>query len=156
MPFNDIQLLITISAVIGILIISTIWIIAKLIKLDRVRKEFFSSSTDKNLEQVLVEQNRSIVKINQMLDKHNAQITDLSILNKDNVKKIGFVRFNHIDGSGGNLSFTLALLNEHDDGMVISSHHGRTGARLYAKQIKKAASESKLTEEETQAVTNAQ
>lgn len=143
------------TALTGLLLVSTVWIIFKLLKLERVRKEFYSSNIKKDLEQVLVDQNRSITKINDTLDKHNSRITDLAILNQDNIKKIGFVKFNHIDGSGGNLSFALSLLDEHGDGMVITSLHGREGVRVYGKQIKNKKSETKLTQEEIQAIQEA-
>ena len=141
--------------IMALLLLINAWVVFKLFKLDRVRKEFYSSSIEKNLEQVLVEQNRSITKINQTLDDLNSRLTDLSILNQADIKKIGFVKFNHIDGSGGNLSFALSLLNDHGDGMVISSLHGRDGVRVYAKQIKNKKSESKLTQEEIEAIEEA-
>lgn len=141
--------------IIAALLLINVWVILKLIKLDKVRKEFYSSSIKKDLEQVLVDQNRSITNINQTLDELNSRLTDLSILNKNNIKKVGFVKFNHFDGSGGNLSFALAILNEHDNGMIISSLHGREGVRVYAKQVKNKVSESKLTMEEIEAINSA-
>ncbi|MBI4363338.1 MAG: DUF4446 family protein, partial [Candidatus Doudnabacteria bacterium] len=115
--------------ILGLILLADAWIVFRLLKLDKVRKEFYSASIKKDLEQVLVEQNRSITKINQTLDDHNSRLTDLAILNQSDIKKIGFVKFNHIDGSGGNLSFALSLLNDHDDGMIISSLHARDGVR---------------------------
>ena len=47
----------------GVLLLTVIWLVFRMIKLDRVRKEFFSSDLDKNLEQVLVDQNRAITKL---------------------------------------------------------------------------------------------
>jgi hypothetical protein len=142
-------------AIAAALVLINIWVIFKLVKLDKVRKEFYSTSIEKDFEQVLVDQNRSLTKINQTLDELNSRLTDLSALNKNNIKKTGFVRFNHIDGSGGNLSFALAVLNEHDNGMVISSLHGREGVRVYAKKIESKKSESKLTQQEIDAINQA-
>lgn len=152
---NDHNLLIAVLVLAAILLVWTIWITAKLLKLDRIRKHFFNSKIEKDLEQVLVDQNRSITLINETLEDINERLTDLAIFNKNDFKKIGFVRFNHIDGSGGNLSFALALLNEHHNGVVLSSLHGREGIRLYAKQISKKKSEAKLTQEEIKAIEEA-
>lgn len=131
------------------------WLIFKLIRLDKIRKEFYSSKIKKDLEQVLVEQNRTLTALTKDTSLLNERLTDLSILNKNNVQKVGVVRFNPFNDSGGNMSFALALLNDNDDGVVVSSLHSREGTRIYAKQIKQGASESKLTEEETEAIENA-
>ncbi|OGE81814.1 MAG: hypothetical protein A3H72_01730 [Candidatus Doudnabacteria bacterium RIFCSPLOWO2_02_FULL_48_8] len=127
----------------------------KLNRLDKIRKEFFSAGIEKNLEEVLVDQNRKITILTQELARINDELTDLTILNKNDIKKIGFIRFNPFNDAGGNMSFALALLNEHDDGVVISSLHGREGTRIYAKEVKAATSKSKLTEEEVQAIKQA-
>lgn len=127
----------------------------RLNRLDRVRKEFFAGDLGKDLEQVLVDQNRSITKLASDLDNLRMQATDLFILNKNNLQKIGFIRYNPFDDAGGNISFALALLNAHDDGVVISSLHGREGTRMYAKSVKAGKSESKLTEEEIKAIEDA-
>lgn len=137
------------------LLIAVIWLIRKLIKMDRLRREFFSSGLKKDLEQILIDQNRSISLINKELTSLDKNIDKLFSDNQNNFQKIGFMRFNPFDDSGGNVSFTLALLNDHDDGFVMSSLHGREGTRIYAKEVKGGISESPLTEEESEAIKNA-
>lgn len=56
---------------------------------------------------------------------------------------------------GGGLSWSLALLDDHGDGAVITSIHGRTEARTYAKAITGWTCEQPLSPEEEQAVENA-
>ena len=48
-------------------------------------------------------------------------------------QRIGLVRFNPFEDTGGNQSFALALLDGRGDGFVVSSLHARTGTRVYAK-----------------------
>jgi hypothetical protein len=148
-------LLYTVSAVAGLSFLGLIWVSLRLNRLDRIRKEFLPSDMGKNVEQVLVEQNRTITKLRSDLSDLNGHLTDLTIINKLNLNKIGFVRFNPFDDAGGNISFAVSLLNSHNDGVVISSLHGREGTRVYAKQIKAGESESKLTKEEIEAIKNA-
>jgi hypothetical protein len=143
------------AGVAALSLLTSIWIIIRLTKLDRIRREFLSSDMDKDLEQVLVEQNRTITKLRSDLSDLNGHLTDLTIINKLNLSKIGFVRYNPFDDSGGNISFAVALLNSHGDGVVISSLHGREGTRVYSKQVQALKSESKLTEEEVTAIENA-
>ncbi len=136
-------------------LLALIWMMLRLRRLDRIRKEFFGGGFDKDLEQILVEQNRSITKLNSDLNQVSEQIRDLTIINQSNFQKIGFERFNPFDDAGGNISFVLCLLNAKDDGVVISSLHGREGTRVYAKSLKSGVSESKLTDEEVSAIKNA-
>lgn len=144
------------TAILSIFLLAAVsWLGFKLYKLDQVRKHFFSSPLKKDLEQVLVDQNRSITNLTKDLSTLNEELTDLALLNRNNIQKIGMVRFNPFDDAGGNISFALALLNNHGDGVVISSLHGREGTRIYSKSIEAYVSKSKLTEEEEQAIKEA-
>ncbi|HEX8994052.1 MAG TPA: DUF4446 family protein [Candidatus Paceibacterota bacterium] len=71
----------------------------------------------------------------------------------------GIVRFNPFegDGSGGNQSFALALLDEHHNGVVLSAIYARSGATsVYGKPVKKGVSTFELTDEEREAIAQAQ
>ena len=138
-----------------LLILVIAWQFYRIQKLDQVRKEFFAPGLNKSFEQILMEQNKTMKKIDQDLQELDQSLSGLYKDNRNNVQKIGFVRFNPFDDAGGNISFALALLNAHDDGVVISSLHGREGTRIYAKQVNKGVSESKLTDEEIKAIKHA-
>lgn len=72
------------------------------------------------------------------------------------IRRIGLVRYNPFSDSGGDQSFALALLDEHKDGVVISSLYGREMNRVYAKKIEKGKAEKyPLTEEERRAINEA-
>ena len=66
--------------------------------------------------------------------------------------RVGLVRFNPFEDTGGNQSFALALLDGRGDGFVVSSLHARAGTRVYAKAIAKGASETALSAEEAEAL----
>jgi hypothetical protein len=67
-------------------------------------------------------------------------------------QRIGLVRFNPFEDTGGNQSFALALLDQAGDGFVISSLHARAGTRVYGKAVAKGTSESNLSAEESEAL----
>lgn len=72
-------------------------------------------------------------------------------------QKIGLVRFNPFKDTGGDQSFVLALLDGRDNGIVISSLHGRTGTRWFAKSVASGKGrEHELSDEEQEAVKKAQ
>lgn len=67
-------------------------------------------------------------------------------------QRIGLVRFNPFEDTGGNQSFALTLLDHHGDGFVVSSLHARTGTRVYGKAISKGTSGTTLSAEENEAL----
>jgi hypothetical protein len=71
------------------------------------------------------------------------------------VQKVGIIRFNPFSEVGGDQSFSLALLNKSDDGIVITSLYTRQENRVYGKPIKNGQSEYTLSEEEKQAIEKA-
>jgi len=71
------------------------------------------------------------------------------------VQKVGLVRFNPFSETGGDHSFSLALLNAKDDGIVLTGLHSRERTRLYLKPLKKGRSEYELSTEEKKAIEKA-
>lgn len=70
-------------------------------------------------------------------------------------QRVGLVRFNPFEDTGGNQSFALALLDADGDGFVVSSLHARTGTRVYAKALMGGRAEGALSNEETEALRRA-
>ncbi len=75
--------------------------------------------------------------------------------NAFSVQKIGIVRFNPFKESGGNQSFSIALLDDRNNGVTISSLYGRERNRVFAKPIKNSLSTYTLSEEEKRAIIKA-
>ena len=71
------------------------------------------------------------------------------------VQKVGIVRFNPFSEVGSNQSFSIALLNGNNDGIVITSLYTREGNRVYGKPVKQGESEYSLSEEEKKAIEQA-
>jgi hypothetical protein len=70
-------------------------------------------------------------------------------------QRVGLVRFNPFEDTGGNQSFALALLDAEGNGWVLSSLHSRTATRVYAKAIRDGRSDGALSEEEAAAIKQA-
>ena len=71
---------------------------------------------------------------------------------KFNIQKVGIVRFNPFEEVGGNQSFSIALLDGKDDGVVITSLYLKEGNRVFAKPIRGGKSEFNLSKEEIEAI----
>lgn len=64
------------------------------------------------------------------------------------VQKVGFLRFNPFQDTGGDNSFIIALLDAENNGFILSSLYMREGTRLYAKAVERGSVRSPLSDEE--------
>ena len=71
------------------------------------------------------------------------------------IRRTGLVRFNPFSDAGGDQSFSLALLDDRKNGVVISSLYGREINRVYAKPIENGSSTYQLSDEEKEAIARA-
>ncbi len=71
-------------------------------------------------------------------------------------QRLGVVRFNPFSDTGGSQSFSLALLDAQENGIVITSLYARTGNRWYIKEVVKGrGKELELSKEEQSAIKKA-
>jgi hypothetical protein len=106
----------------------------------------------KVLEKVLAEGEITSKKIDEIVKR----IDYLEEDGKLHVQKVGLVRFNPFKELGGDHSFSLAILDAQDSGIVITSLHTRDRTRVYMKDIMKGKSDTELSVEEKKALSNAQ
>lgn len=71
------------------------------------------------------------------------------------LRHLAVVRYDAFGDMGGQMSWSVALLDDAGDGVVLSSIHGRSEARSYAKPVTAWSSDQVLSPEEQEAVTNA-
>ena len=72
--------------------------------------------------------------------------------NKDHLQRIGFMRYNPFTDTGGDQSFSMCLLDEKGNGIMISSLHSRENTRLYAKKIENGKPQAQVLSKEEQEV----
>jgi hypothetical protein len=71
------------------------------------------------------------------------------------LRHLAVVRYDAFNDMGGHLSWSLALLDDGGDGVVLTSIHGRSEARTYAKNLSAWTSQQPLSPEEEEAVSHA-
>ena len=71
------------------------------------------------------------------------------------LRHVAVVRYDAFGDLGGRLSFSAALLDDAGDGLVLTSIHGRSDSRTYAKGVQGGASHHELSPEEQQAIAHA-
>jgi hypothetical protein len=71
------------------------------------------------------------------------------------LRHVAVVRYDAFTDTGGQLSWSLALLDDSGSGVVLTSIQGRNEARTYAKNVTGWTSETQLSPEEEDAITHA-
>jgi hypothetical protein len=118
-------------------------------------KKLVRGSRGSDLKTVLEHLLSSQGKLAENIKKIESDIQFLGKQSQLAIKKVGLVRFSPYSGTGGNQSFTLALLNEKDTGVILLSLHSREGTRIYIKPVLNGESSLELSKEEKQAVLEA-
>ena len=126
--------------------------------LRRVKKRYKKMMTgveSGNLERMLIghiDEVQRVKEQNTALEVENKKISDLL---QQALTRVGMVRFRAFEDMGGDLSYAVAMLDSHNNGVILSSVFGREGSQAYAKPIENGSSTYKLTEEEQQALREA-
>ncbi len=118
----------------------------------RLKPGLSSPSLEGTLTSLLSEQAAATHKIKDIL----SQIEGLQTATQSHFQKMGFVRFNPYADTGGNQSFCLCLLNDYNDGIVITSLHSREQTRIYAKTVQESDRNQKdFSKEEAESIRQA-
>lgn len=145
-------ILVGITAMLLILLIILIVLIAKYNKLKKRYDKFMKGKNASSLEDDMhgVFEDMKILKNN--VDKNKKDIRVLYKNMEKTFQKLGIVKYDAFNQMGGQLSFSLALLDENNDGFIINSVHSSEGCYSYTKQIKDGTSGISLGEEEQRAL----
>lgn len=90
-----------------------------------------------------------------MVSRMESEHARMAALMPSVIRHVGLVRFSPFHDTGGDQSFTLALMDGRRDGVVITALHSRTDSRLYAKPVTGGRSDYSLTPEEREAMDRA-
>jgi hypothetical protein len=83
------------------------------------------------------------------------RVAELESRSKQDLSRVGFVRYDAFEDTGSNLSYALALLNREGDGVVLTSLYSRTDTRTYAKAVERFKPAANASEEELAAIERA-
>lgn len=105
------------------------------------------------LEKILKSLQVSEERINELVKRAEESEEE----SKTHIQKVGLLRFNPFEEVGGDQSFILVLLNDENDGIVLTSLLSRTGTRWYGKTVKGGKGvEHELSNEEKEAIKKAE
>lgn len=147
--------LITLSAAILIALAGLIFLFFRFQKMWKRYQLFFHGSQAQDLEEVIAAEIQKLAKTEKTVEKIIEKLKSVDRMAHYSIQKVGVIRFNPFQDTGGDQSFAAALLDAHDNGIVISSLFGRDSLRIYAKPIEKGNSLYPLSDEEKEAIKKA-
>ncbi len=109
----------------------------------------------KDLEQMMKSYIEKVEKTEQTNNEIIAYCKKIDNEMMECIQKIGIVRYNAFKDTGSDLSFTLALLDKYNNGVVLNGIYARDSSNIYAKPIEKGESRYVLSNEEKEALEKA-
>ncbi len=110
---------------------------------------------DQDISQTIEKYFTQIKSTDAKLSKIQSNYQHLSKIAATSLQKTAIVRFNPFKNTGGDQSFALSLLDNHNSGFMLTSIHSREGTRVYIKPIHYGTSDHTLSKEEQSALDSA-
>lgn len=144
----------SIFIIIGLAIITLLLFIITMIllisvkKLEKKYRKMMRGVNNKNLEKMI---NDNLDNIEISLNKSQEAIDECKNVSqelKGCVNKVAIMRYKAFEDVGSDLSFSIAILDSYNDGVIITGIYSRHDSTTYAKPIDKGISRYDLSEEE--------
>lgn len=139
-------------AAIVILLILIIVQIVKTSKLQKRYNKFMRGKEVKSLEKEIIGLFEDNKFLKTATEKNKKDISILYRKFESAFQKVGLVKYDAFNQMGGKLSFSLALLDENNNGVIINSVHSAEGCYCYSKDIRRGQCNISLGAEEKQAL----
>ena len=110
---------------------------------------------DPILDRLLASQMQRLDGVADELMAQAARIRAMEGAGRHAVQRVGLVRYNPFEDTGGNQSFALALLDADANGIVLTSLHSRQATRVYLRTIIAGRCDAALSAEEAEALRQA-
>ena len=151
---ND-QLTLAFLVVVGVALVSFFTTLVLALRLSKVRRQYALLRGEGEPRDVIAIVNNAMKKLGaqeQRIDGLAASLEEHAAIGRFALQRFGLVRYDAFEEMGGQLSFSAAFLDDHGDGILISSINGRTETRTYAKTVKSLSSSHNLSDEERRAI----
>lgn len=139
----------------GFVVILLIILLVNAVQIHKLKKKykmFMDGKNAKTLEESIMSRMDQMDYLISSNKKNENYIQTIYKNLKSTFQKVGLVKYDAFQEMGGKLSFSLALLNETNDGFIINAMHSREGCYTYIKEIIDGNSVITLADEEKEAL----
>ncbi|MFX3634974.1 MAG: DUF4446 family protein [Candidatus Pristimantibacillus sp.] len=152
-PMNLVTVVLTLLIIIAFIRLSVVG--SRLKKLRKQYVEVMGNTGVSNLEEVIIELRKTIDIQEEQSQRLRVQLDEVQRLQMQEKGRVGVLRYNAFADQGSDLSFSIAIVNATQDGVVLSGIHSRENTYVYAKPVDKGESTHPLTPEERKAIAEA-
>ena len=148
--------ILVLAIVLTAFMVMTIILFVRMAKLQKKYEAFMKGADGANLEGSILGRFKELDKV-KMETRLNAEKLDVTCETLVTAfQKLGIVKYDAFAEMGGKLSYSLCLLDDKDNGFIITSIHSREGCNSYIKEIIRGKSYVIMSTEERQALEAAQ
>jgi hypothetical protein len=147
-----------VTIALGLAALSLLVAIVAVLSARKARKQMIVFRGSASEEDVLAAGVAQSERVDELMEKVARLGQSVVVAQRDiaaSLRHLAVVRFNATGDIGGQFSFSLAILDDAANGIVITSIQGHNSGRIYSKTIFDGKSETALSPEETQAIANA-
>lgn len=140
------------------ILILLILVIVSMIRISKLNKRlarFMKGKDAQSLEKEIVGLYEDNKFLKNMVDNNKRDIRQLYKQLAKAFQKVGIVKYDAYQQMGGLLSFSLALLDEDNNGLILNSVHSTEGCYTYTKEIHRGECDIELSNEEKVALEQA-
>ncbi len=148
-------LFLTLAIIILVLLIIVIVQTVTTLKLKKRLRIFMSGRNAMSLENGIASIYRDISMLKEHDIRFRSDIKDIKVNLLDCYQKVGLVKYDAFREMGGQLSFSIAMLDKQDNGFILNSVHSANGCYTYTKEIQNGVSAIELADEEKEALSRA-
>ena len=145
--YNNVIIIILMILIFFVLIWNII-LSVRLRSLSTKYKKFMRGSTGKNFESMLLDHIKDIEEAVERVNIINEDLINVKNQMDKCIQKCNIIRYNAFSDTGSDLSFSIAMLDNFNDGFIITGIYGRNESIAYAKPITKGTSVYPLSVEE--------
>lgn len=139
------------AGLVGVLIVAVVVLALRQRALVRAQRRAFEGG-ELDVVAAIARNARGLAEVRERIAEVAAHSTGVREELRGAVSRTGIVRYDAFADMGGALSFSVALLDERGDGLVISAINGRSDGRTYVKRIVDGRGTTELSVEEQRAV----
>lgn len=148
-------IIIGLSAIILLLFIFTLMLLVSVKKIEKKYRKMMRGVDNKNLEEVIYDNLDNIEKALNKSQEAIDKCKNISQELKGCINKVSIIRYKAFEDIGSDLSFSIAILDSYNDGVIITGIYSRHDSTTYAKPIDKGTSKYDLSEEELKVLNDA-
>jgi Protein of unknown function (DUF4446) len=139
----------------GVILVLALVALVRLRGIARRQARMLRGVSGDSLEELLLDYAKNVTQFRAEMDRALTSSSANTDSLRQTLRRVGLHRYDAFANVGGQQSFSLALLDDANNGLVLSGLYSRQEMRVYAKPIVRGRSEVTLTPEEQRAISEA-